>query len=296
MEKLSTPGRIRALGAVLAELWRKAGERTAPRPESITSGLPLLDAMIGGFLPGELAVIGGRPFMGKTALLHHILRTAACIEKRRCLLFSPQFSSTHVAMAMLRAEACVTSWDYCQPLSAHPAIATLEEASARLSDAPLHVDDTPHLTLAALQERSRSLHAEKKLDLCALDDLQALRLHEDQPPQNATRDIREMCAGLKHVAEELGVPILVAAGMGRGPEERGDHAPWFSDLHGANAIQEIADTVLLLHRPEFYDAEERPGALSVEIAKHPRRRGGFMDLSLDQISWRISCISPTGER
>src|SRR5690606_35544945 len=142
-----------------------------------------------------------------------------------------------------------------------------------IDGAPLHIDDTPGQTLTSIRARARRLKQRGELDLIVIDYLQLAntgRRHESRE-----REVAELSRGLKLLAKEIDVPVVVCAQLNRASEQRSDKRPTLSDLRESGAIEQDADIVILLHRDDYYDKESpRAGEVDLIVAKH---RGGATD-------------------
>jgi replicative DNA helicase len=143
----------------------------------------------------------------------------------------------------------------------------LGEASGRIAEAPLFIDDSPNLTVAASRAKSRRLKHRHDLRLSVYDYLQLMP--SAGRPENRQVEVSEISRSLKLLAKELEVPIVAMAQLNRGPEQRQDKRPQLSDLRESGSLEQDTDVVILLHREDFYDRESpRAGEADLIVAKH----------------------------
>lgn len=216
-------------------------------------GIPGLHAVCGGWQPGELIVLGGRPGMGKSAFLVHTLHHAATSGKHAglmtlemdefdfdCRLFGTADPNL-VPSALRRGQLTKPGWS------------RLADATLSLSRLPLSIFDKPGVTLTELKRAVRSLHARQPLDLLVVDYIQLLESEERNARRE--REVSEISKGLKRLAKELKIPVLAAASLNRDCEKRPDKRPQLSDLRESGNIESDADLVIFMYRDEVYDKD-----------------------------------------
>lgn len=251
--------------------WLRRSGRPAVPPVSL--GIPALDHYVaGGLRPGELAIIGGRPGVGKTAFVLALAGRATVPT----LVFSLEMGGSALFERWLAAEASV-------PLSAVRApdvrSASYERAVAaagRVAERPVWVDDTASLSIAALGSRARALHATAGLRLVIVDYLQLVR---GERGESRAWEVASVTQGLKALARELGLPVVAACQLNRQAEGRGGESPRLSDLRESGAIEQDADVVILLHRP----AEPAGAPTAAQVAKNRNGETGRTSLEFDPV-------------
>jgi replicative DNA helicase len=218
----------------------------------ITSGFERMDDFTSGFRPSELIIVAARPSMGKTSLAMNIAQAAA--EKQNCptAIFSLEMDYQQLLLRMLSREAKIGLHSLRSSIRLKPPEwDRLVEAADRLAKLPLFFDDTAGLTIESLRARSRQMHQEHGLGLIVIDYLQLI-----QPPKmadNLQQWVAFVSASLKHLAKDLRVPIICLSQLSRAPETRGgDRKPVLSDLRDSGAIEQDADVVMFVYRPEVY--------------------------------------------
>jgi replicative DNA helicase len=238
----------------------------------VPSGFTALDRITSGWQRSDLVIIAARPGMGKTAFVVSALRNAAVDFKIPVAIFSLEMASVQLVNRMISAEAELDSEKIKKGQLADHEWAQLVHKTSRLSSAPIFIDDTPALSVLELRAKCRRLKAEHNVQLVVIDYLQLMR--GDQGG-NREQEIASISRALKGIAKELNVPVLALSQLSRGVETRGgDKRPQLSDLRESGSIEQDADIVMFLYRPEYYkitvDEEGMPtqGVGEVIVAKH----------------------------
>ena len=262
-------------------LWENKGSLTGLR-----TGFIELDRMTSGLHPAEMIVIAARPSMGKTALAMNIVENVAVNENRPVAVFSLEMSSQQLVQRMLCSRARVNLKKARDGFLQQSDFKNLTDAAGKLAEAQIYIDDTPGLTILELRAKARRLSAQHKIELIVIDYLQLLRSTSRRGQENRQIEISEISAGIKGLAKELKIPIIVAAQLNRNPENRtGDSKgrPRLSDLRESGSIEQDADLVGLLVRQEYYadteeEKDETEGKADLIIAK--QRNGPTGDVPL----------------
>lgn len=256
--------------------------------EGIPMGYPVLDGMANGLKPGEMMIIAARPSMGKTSFMMNIVEHIAIDQRKPSLVFSCEMSSQQIVQRLLfsRARFALSQMKPGFKITKEE-LKRIQKASQELAEAPLFIDDTPSLPIGDLRAKARRLKREKDIQLIAVDYLQLMRSNSKQAGDSREREIAEISSGLKAIAKELGIPVIVLAQLNRGPEQRGG-TPRMSDLRESGSIEQDADMIGLLFRKEYYndptkeDAEEEreanAGLAQLILAKN--RNGPTGDVPL----------------
>jgi replicative DNA helicase len=238
----------------------------------VPSGFTSLDRMTSGWQPSDLVIIAARPGMGKTAFVVSAMRNAAVDFKRPVAIFSLEMASVQLVNRMISAEAELEGEKIRRGQLAEFEWQQLVHKTNRLSSAPIFIDDTPALSILELRAKSRRLKAEHGIQLIIVDYLQLMR---GDAGGNREQEIASISRALKGIAKELNVPVLALSQLSRGVETRGgDKRPQLSDLRESGSIEQDADMVIFLYRPEYYkitvDEEGMPtqGMGEVIISKH----------------------------
>jgi replicative DNA helicase len=253
------------------------------------TGLPTgfieLDRMTSGLHPAEMVVIAARPSMGKTALAMNIAEYVAIDIQKPVGVFSLEMSSQQLVQRLLCSRARVNLQRVRNGFLSERDFPNLMAAAAKLAAAKLFIDDTPGLTISELRAKSRRLKSAHDLQLIVIDYLQLLRSPTRRAQDNRQLEIAEISGGIKALAKELDLPIIVIAQLNRQPDTRAKEGgrPRLSDLRESGSIEQDADVVGLLVRPEYYETDdegrqEKAGEAELIIAK--QRNGPTGDVPL----------------
>ncbi|MCP9489708.1 MAG: replicative DNA helicase [Solirubrobacteraceae bacterium MAG38_C4-C5] len=250
-------------------------ERLSREGTSLTgtpSGFKDLDDITGGFQPGNLVIIAGRPSMGKSALVTNIAENVALDHSKPVALFSLEMSEAELAQRFLASRADVPGDHLRKGRVKASKWSSVVGASKRLAAAPLWIDDSSDVGLLEVRAKARRLHQQHELGLIIIDYLQLLR--PDGYQDSRVLQIGEMSRGLKILAGELQVPVIALSQLSRAVEARNPKTPMLSDLRESGSLEQDADVVMFIYRDEYYDPEsERQGEADLIIAKH--RSGGL---------------------
>jgi replicative DNA helicase len=244
------------------------------------------DRMTSGLQDSELIVIGARPSMGKTALAINIAQNAAIRDGKVVAVFSLEMSKESLLRRLLASEAQVNSRKIQTGFLPKEDKGKLLSALERLMESKLFIDDTPGITLPEMRAKARRLkQQEGRLDLIVIDYLQLMGGSAPAGKkgfENRTQEVSSISRGLKSLAKEMKVPVVAAAQLSRSNEQRtgGDKRPLLSDLRESGSIEQDADVVAFIHRPEYYDRddEELKGKAEIIIAKQRNGPTGTVHL------------------
>src|SRR5438874_8568 len=249
----------------------------------ISTGFVEFDRMTSGMHPSEMIVIAARPSMGKTALAMNIAEHVAVTEKLSVGVFSLEMSSQQLVQRLLCSRARVNLQKVRDGFLSERDFPSLTAAASKLAEAKIFIDDSASLTILELRAKARRLKAQQDVQLIIVDYLQLLRSTSRRAQDNRQLEISEISAGLKGLAKELKIPVIVVAQLNRQPEARSGGKPRLSDLRESGSIEQDADLVGLLVRPEIYEEDEearaeKAGEAELIIAK--QRNGPVGEISL----------------
>lgn len=279
-----------SVGSVLNEVLGPltTSQETTGVITGVPSGLSHLDELTAGFQRTDLILLAGRPAMGKTALALTIARNAALSYGRSVLFFSVEMSREQLLYRLLAMEANIDLTRIWKRQLCDAEQVRLIEVSGRILDAPLHIDDTPALTITAMRSAIRRFLLRHDLDLVEVDYLQKLTATYESGKRYADRvqEVSEVARGLKQIAREFEVPVLALAQLSRAVEMRADKIPHLSDLRDSGELEQEADLILFLHRNECYagyapdgtSRQDRSGIANLIVAKY--RNGPQAELHL----------------
>jgi replicative DNA helicase len=239
------------------------------RIKGISTGFAKFDELSGGMHGGELLILAARPSMGKTALALNIAQHVALKLKQTVAIFSLEMSKESLLTRLLCATARVDSQKFRQGYLNQEERRKLHHALTELVEAPLYVDDTPGVHLMDMHAKLRRLQVEKHhVGLVIVDYLQLMTGRGRF--ENRVQEVSALSRGMKLLAKELNVPMLVLSQLSRAVETRqGDHRPQLSDLRESGSIEQDADLVAFIFREEVYnkDREDLRGLAELIVAK-----------------------------
>src|SRR6266571_3461773 len=249
----------------------------------VSTGFRDLDKLTSGLHSSEMIVIAARPSMGKTALAMNIAEHAAIQLKLPVAIFSLEMSAQQLVQRMLCSRARVNLAKTRDGFLSEADFPKLTNAASKLAEAKIFIDDSAGLSILELRAKARRLKAQQDVQLIVVDYLQLLRSTSRRAQDNRQLEISEISAGLKGLAKELKIPIIVVAQLNRNPEQRAGGKPRLSDLRESGSIEQDADLVGLLVRPEIYEEDEearaeKAGEAELIIAK--QRNGPVGEIPL----------------
>jgi len=264
----------------------------------VPTGFPDLDDKTGGFQKGDLAIIAARPSMGKTSLAIGMALHAAITEKTPVALFSLEMSKEQLVQRMLCSEAMVDLGRLRQGKLQDDDFVRLAQAAGHLNTAPIWIDDVGGLNVLEMRAKARRMKAEQPdLGLLILDYLQLMSATGNR--DNRQQEVSDISRGLKALAKELDVPLIALSQLSRAPEQRTDHRPLLSDLRESGSIEQDADLVMFLYRPEYYaadvvEAQEKGIVGKAELIIGKQRNGptGTVNLFFRKESTRFESFTP----
>jgi len=243
----------------------------------VPTGFFDIDRMLGGLQPSDLLIIAGRPGMGKTGFLLSALKNAALTHKKHVAVFSLEMSNEQLVQRLIAQETGINSTKLRSGQLAADEWLLFTQAIEVLTDTHIFLDDTPALTPLQLRTKCRRLHLEYKLDLIVVDYLQLMT--GDLRSNNRVQEVSDISRNLKILARELNVPVLAAAQLSRAVEQRSDKRPVLSDLRESGSLEQDADIVMFIYRPEVYEEDTAFQNLAeIIVAKH--RNGPTGDVQL----------------
>ncbi|MFV0633040.1 replicative DNA helicase [Demequina sp.] len=232
----------------------------------IPTGFRALDDLTGGLQGGQMVVIAARPAIGKSTLGLDIARSASIHHGKASVIFSLEMSREEITKRMLAAEANVKLSRLTKGPMGPSDWERLAQTAAKISSAPLYIDDSPNMTLMEIRAKCRRLKQQHDLKLVVLDYLQLMS--SGRKVESRQQEVSEFSRALKLLAKEIEVPVIAISQLNRGSEQRGDKKPMLSDMRESGAIEQDADIVILLHRDDAYDRDNRPGEADFIVAKH----------------------------
>jgi replicative DNA helicase len=279
---------------VLDKYFEEAAPSPTTRAEGYAEALPyalsgfsVLDELLGGFQHSDLIIVGGRPSMGKTSFVLNIARNAA-VEQGACVaLFSLEMARDSLVWRLLSSESGVSLNRIRLGLHTEEEEKMIMEATGKLSETSIYIDDTPQLRMVEMRSKARRLHLEHHIDLIILDYMHLMQT--DSRTENRVQELSFLSRSLKALARDLDVPVLVVSQLSRASEFRASHVPQLSDLRESGSIEQDADVVIFVNRDELHyptreawetahPAEQYPPPAEIIVAKH--RNGPIGQISL----------------
>jgi len=255
---------------------------TAARKEAVTgvpSGFRYLDAMTAGFQPSELIILAARPSMGKTAMGLNISHHVGLKTDKAVGFFSMEMSESQLVIRLLCAESQIDIKKVRTGYLSERDFEKLKLAGEAFAGARIYIDESPALTIMEMKAKSRRLKMEQRLDIVFVDYIQLMR--SGGRFENRNQEMSFISRSLKELAKELRIPVVGISQLSRAPEKgRREPKPLLSDLRESGALEQDADVVIFIYRPEFYhpDDETLRGVAEVSIAK--QRNGPIGNLQL----------------
>jgi replicative DNA helicase len=239
------------------------------RITGLATGYDLLDNLTSGFQPSELIILAARPSMGKTAFALNIAENVAVRDNKPVAIFSLEMSKESLLLRLLSADAKIDSHKFRTGRLNHEDKARIPRSLSRLSQAPLWIDDAGGATVVEIGAKLRRMKRERGLTMVVVDYLQLISARGRFGNRN--EEISSITRGLKAMAKELKVPVVVLSQLTRAPE-REDREPRLADLRESGAIEQDADVVMFIHRPNFFKkssevSPEERGETDLIIAK-----------------------------
>lgn len=282
-------GNIRKNYDSMSQLMRMAvqGIEDAMNREDGVSGIPSgfndLDRVTSGWQKSDMIVLAARPGMGKTAFVLSMARNTAVEFNKAVAVFSLEMSSVQLVNRLISGEAEIGASEIRKGNLSKDEFSQLFEKTKRLAEAPLFIDDTPALSVFELRAKCRRLKQQHDIQMVIIDYLQLMSAGGNGG--NREQEISTISRSIKEIAKELDIPIIALSQLSRSVESRGgDKRPMLSDLRESGAIEQDADIVCFIYRPEYYGFTEWPdntpcnGQGEIIIAKH--RNGSLEDIRL----------------
>ncbi|OAN41877.1 replicative DNA helicase [Mycolicibacterium iranicum] len=235
--------------------------------KGVPTGFTDLDDLTNGLHPGQMIVVAARPGMGKSTLGLDFMRSCSIKNQLPSIVFSLEMSKTEIVMRLLSAEAKIKLADMRSGRMSDDDWTKLARRMSEISEAPLYIDDSPNLTMMEIRAKARRLKQKADLRLIVIDYLQLMT--SGKKVESRQQEVSEFSRQIKLLAKELEVPVVAMSQLNRGPEQRTDKKPMLSDLRESGSIEQDADLVILLHRPDAFETDDpRGGEADLIVAKH----------------------------
>ncbi|ADK29823.1 replicative DNA helicase [Corynebacterium pseudotuberculosis] len=239
----------------------------------VPTGFIDLDSLTNGLHGGQMIIVAARPGVGKSTLALDFVRSCAIKHEKAAVIFSLEMSKSEIAMRLISAEAEVRLSDMRSGKLDDAAWSKLAIRVGQIEQAPIFIDDSANLTMMEIRSKARKLKQKYDLQMIVVDYLQLMS--SGRRVESRQQEVSEFSRQLKLLAKELDVPLIAISQLNRGPESRTDKRPQLADLRESGSLEQDADMVMLLYRPDSQDKDnERAGEADIILAKH---RGGPID-------------------
>ena len=279
-----TSQRFISLKESLSDAWERFEHlhNTQDEIRGVKSGFPALDNLLAGFQKSDLIILAARPSMGKTTFALDVVRHAAVRHGAKVGFFSLEMSAQQLVDRMVAAEAKVDAWKLrTGKLSSDTEFTLVQEALARLSEAPIHIEDTPGNNILKMRSAARRLKNEYGLDMIVVDYLQLMMPTQSRSSDSMVQQVTEISRSLKNLARELDVPVIALSQLSRAVEQRGGK-PRLSDLRDSGSIEQDADVVMFIQRDDKLNPNsDKPNIAEIMIEKHRNGPTGHIELYFD---------------
>lgn len=275
-----------AISDVLVQTFERIEElhRNKGVLRGLKTGFIDLDKKLAGFQKGTLVIVGARPAMGKTTFAQNLAFNMASINKKHILFFTMEMAATEITERMVAAVAGVDSWRIRDGSLSDEDFTKISDALGDIDDTPILFDDTSHMNILELRNKARRAAHDYELGAIIIDYLQLLN-GTDRYAGNRVQEVTEVSRGLKTLARELEIPVIALAQLSRNVTGRDDPKPILSDLRDSGSIEQDADVVMFLHRPDYYhendDDYEKTNITQLLIEKHRQGPTGRIDFFFD---------------
>ncbi len=260
---------LQPIQQVLSDVYDRI-DQLSKRDEEIygvPTGLVDLDHLLGGLQKSDLLIVAGRPGMGKTGFMLSIMKNAAQRHKKHIAMFSLEMSNEQLVQRLIAQETGIDTNRLRTGKLTEDESPLFTHASEVLGDTHIYLDDTPAITPMQLRTKCRRLHLEYELDLVLVDYLQLMS--GDTRTDNRVQEVSYISRNLKVLARELNVPVMAAAQLSRAVEQRADKRPVLSDLRESGSLEQDADIVMFINRPDAMEKDSpKQNIAEIMVAKH----------------------------
>ena len=267
------------ISSVLSEYYDRIDDLAKRSDEifGVPTGFIDLDKLLSGLQPSDLLIIAGRHGQGKSGFLLSVAKNAGLTHKKHVAVFSLEMSNEQVVQRLIAQETGIDSQRLRTGKLTEEEWPLFTHAIEVFSDTKIFLDDTPAITPLQLRTKCRRLHMEYGLDLVIIDYLQLMG--GDSRTDNRVQEVSYISRNLKVLARELSVPVLAAAQLSRAVEQRQDKRPILSDLRESGSLEQDADIVMFIYRPDQYEKDTvKQNVAEIIVAKHRNGPVGYVEL------------------
>ena len=273
------PHQLQPIRQVLSEYYDRIDYLARHKDETIgvPTGFIDLDRLLGGMQPSDLLIIAGRPGQGKSGFCISVAKNASQLHKQHVAMFSLEMSNEQLVQRLVAQETGINSQKLRLGEIQDEEWPLFTQAVSALGETYIYLDDTPSITPLQLRTKCRRLHMEIGLDLIIIDYLQLMT--GDTRTDNRVQEVSYISRNLKVLARELNVPVLAAAQLSRAVEQRSDKHPLLSDLRESGSLEQDADIVMFIYRPDQYETDTlKQNIAEIMVAKHRNGPVGSIEL------------------
>lgn len=281
------------IGEILLECFKRLDERSSNQGTiGIATGYCDLDKQLGGLQGSELLILAARPSMGKTAFILNLADSVSDRGGAAVVVFSLEQSRVELAERMVCLRGRIDMHELRKGSISDDDRDRFMRTAGELGKLPIFVDDTPGRSMSQIAAICRRLKRKDDIKLVVVDYLQLIEPEDRRAPRE--QQVAQIARRLKFLAKELNVPVVALAQLNRGVETREDKKPKLADLRESGSLEQDADIVMFLHRPEMYEATDRPGEADVIVAKHRNGPTGTVSLQFDKQFMAFRNLARTG--
>ncbi len=245
-------------------------------PLGVPTGFADIDRLLGGLQRSDFVIVAARPSVGKTSLCLSFARNAARFGQH-VAIFSLEMSAEQIVQRMVAAETGIDAQRLRMGTLHEQEWPLFVQATGKLADLPIFIDDTPSISALQLRTKARRLHAEHGLDLVLVDYLQLMT--GDIRSENRVQEVSYISRSIKALARELDLPVVAASQLSRAVEQRTDKKPVLADLRDSGSLEQDADVVMFIYRDELYHPDtERQNIADIIVSKHRNGPTGTVQL------------------
>lgn len=259
-----------------------AGEKTG-----ITTGLISLDKYTGGLQPGELFILAARPAMGKTAFMLHMSKSAA-EQGKHAVIFNLEMTRESLAARLMFSYADIDTDRFKTGQLSKYETQMLYDAKDCASRLPILINDTPSISIRKIKNIASQLKKRGKCDVIYIDYLQLIDMRNENRSYNREQEVAQVSRQCKIMSKELALPVVLLSQLNRECERRSDKTPLLSDLRESGAVEQDADIIAFVHRPEYYDEFSEVGRGQIVMAKNRHGDTGKIEFHYDKTMTKIS--------
>ena len=289
-----------AMGELLVDAFDRLEElhKNKGALRGLKTGFRDIDKKTAGFQKGDLIIVGARPAMGKTTFAQNLAYNIASINKKGVLFFSMEMAANEIIDRMISDVSGVDNWKMRTGNLSDEEFQKIGDALADMDEIPIYIDSTSSMTIMELRNKARRAMHDHDIGIVIVDYLQLIS-GSNRYAGNRVQEVSEVSRGLKILARELSIPVVALAQLSRNVTGRDDPRPVLSDLRDSGSIEQDADLVMFLHRPDYYkqnqDDYEETHITELLIAKHRHGAVGKIELYFHPELLRFMTLDTTRE-